>query len=88
MNFLFTLWRYKGVVAVVAAVAATSVFIVMTYDRGYNDGYNDATRKAQEFTERAINELGGEADDAAADFLDCVNGGGLWDFSANECAEG
>lgn len=82
------LWRYKEWVAVISLIVAAVGAWEFRYREGYGDGYQAANLKAQEFTERAIRELGNDADQAAADFLACRDSGRVWDFTRNECTKG
>jgi hypothetical protein len=71
----------RGLLIAGAAIGAFFYFQHQAYERGYAD----ANQKAEERTERAINELANEADQARLRRRLCLDRGGVWSFANNEC---
>lgn len=75
--------------AVIALVLVSGVtYTLMTvYNEGYDNGYATAEKEAQAATDKAIKDLANNADRADVAFQLCVDGGRVWDFVNNKCAE-
>lgn len=73
----------------IVALLGVGVFagLWMMYERGYANGEASALLKAQQATERAINELADEADRARVRRRLCIDGGGVWSFADNKCEQ-
>lgn len=80
-------WMLYILIGVIStgALAAAHFYLV---ERAYDRGYDMAMAEAREQTERAINELGDEADQASLHRALCRERGGLWNYTRNECDEG
>ncbi len=73
-----------GIVAAVC-MAFISGIIFTIYNTGYDNGYETAHREAKEQTQKAISELSKDAENAHIAHDLCVESGGMWSYTDNEC---
>ena len=71
--------------SVLALIAGVLISVGVAYDRGFNNGFSEAERSAKEFTEQVIVQLGDDAEEVATSFINCVDSGGVWDYTTHQC---
>lgn len=77
-----------GALLCVAAVAALKIYGDARWSAGYELGEQDANRKAEVATDRAIQELADDAAKARFERRLCRERGRVWSFANNKCAKG
>lgn len=79
-----------GVAGIVVALVAGGAYVWGRMDGAAltDAAVEKALTQARENTERAINELADEADQARVRRRLCIDRGGVWNFADNECIKG
>lgn len=87
--FGFSTFQLLGAATVAAFLLAGAAYVKGRMDGGAltDAAVERALTKAREKTERAINELADEADQARIRRRLCVDDGGMWSFANNKCVE-
>jgi hypothetical protein len=78
-------WKLGGVGVILALVFVVGYQVGRA---GVEEQVAAALAEAQEATDKAIEELGNEADQIRLKRRLCRDRGGVWDFANNKCAEG
>ena len=69
----------------VAAVAALLGLVLLIEGRGYDRGRAEAEAAARAATRELINDMANEADAARVRRRACIDAGGLWSFTDDQC---